>query len=270
MPTFSVITVCYNEVKNIQRTLDSIVHQTCRDYELIVVDGGSQDGTKELICQYQDSIKWWCSESDRGIYHAMNKGVSHATGDYLIFMNSGDAFYNKFVLKDVLRIGLHADIIEGYVIRADKNRRLREKYEDRCVQLFTDTLSHQGAFIRRDLLLTHPYDEKYKIVADWKMWLETIYLEQRSYEFIDTTIAYVDMTGISSVNKEQRLAERDAVIRELFPPSIVGLIQSYQKAYGLTLVRYAVELSEHYPKGYNLVRKIAKRVTMLFRAFSSR
>ena len=102
MPTFSVITVSYNEVKNIQRTLDSIVNQTCLDYELIVVDGGSQDGTKELICQYQDSIKWWCSEADRGIYHAMNKGVCHATGDYIIFMNSGDAFYNESVLDVVL------------------------------------------------------------------------------------------------------------------------------------------------------------------------
>ena len=113
--------------------------------------------------------------------------------------------------------------------------------------------------------MSHPYDEQYKIVADWKLWLETIILEQRSYDFIDTTIAYVDMTGISSVNVEQRLKERDAVIREMFPPAIVRLIQSYQKAYGLALVRYAVELSEHHPKGYNIVRKIAKRVTKLSR-----
>ncbi len=269
MPTFSIITVSYNEASNIQRTLDSIVGQTCHDYELIVVDGGSTDGTVELIRTYEHAITWWCSEPDRGIYNAMNKGVSHAIGDYLIFMNSGDAFYNNQVLTEVLSKGIHADVIEGYVMRTEKKRRLRERYEDRYVQLFTDTLSHQGAFIKRELLVDHPYDERYKIVADWKLWLETIILEGRSYEFIDTTIAYVDMTGISSVNVEQRLAEREAVIREMFPPSIVGLIQSYQKAYGLTLVRYAVELSEHHTFAYNLVRKIAKRVTKLARKITS-
>ncbi len=270
MPTFSIITVSYNEVKNIQRTLDSIGRQTCHDYELIVVDGGSTDGTVDLIRQYEHNITWWCSEPDRGIYNAMNKGVSHAIGDYLIFMNSGDAFYNNQVLAEVLNRGIHADVIEGYVIRTDKKRRLRERYKDIYVQLFTDTLSHQGAFIKRELLVAHPYDERYKIVADWKLWLETIILEGRSYAHVDTTIAYVDMTGISSVNVKQRLEEREAVIHELFPPSIVGLIQSYQKAYGLTLVRYAVELSEHYPIAYNLIRKIAKRVTKLSRTLSSK
>ena len=96
MPLFSIITVCYNETGNIKKTLDSIIEQSFRDFELIVVDGGSTDGTKEIVQEYEQNIAWWCSERDNGIYNAMNKGVSHATGEYVIFMNAGDWFYNKY------------------------------------------------------------------------------------------------------------------------------------------------------------------------------
>lgn len=262
MPTFSIITVCYNEVKNIEKTLNSVISQSYNDYELIVVDGGSIDGTKELFLQYEQHITWWCSEKDRGIYHAMNKGVNHSSGEYIIFMNAGDRFYNDKVLEKVIQSGITTDIIEGYIVCPNKNIRIREKYEDLYVHLFADTISHQGAFIKRSLLLAYPYDEQYKIVADWKFWIETLILNNYTYSFIDLDIAYYDMSGISS-SHEAVWEEREKVYQELFPPHIVNLIHSYFEAYDLALVKYAVYLSHHNPKWYNLLRKIAKRIVKL-------
>ena len=262
MPIFSIITVCYNEKDSIKNTLDSIVEQTCGDRELIVVDGGSTDGTKEIIQQYKQHLTWWCSEPDKGIYNAMNKGVLHATGDYVIFINAGDRFYDSRVLEHVYRNGMTTDIIEGYVADVMKGKRVKERYDDIYVHLFADTLSHQGTFIRRSLLQVHPYDEKYKIVADWKFWIETIILEKASYSFIEQYIAYYDMTGVSSC-KEAVWSEREAVCQELFSPHVVQLIHSYYAAYDLALVKYAVFLNQHSHRGYELVRKIAKRIVKI-------
>ncbi len=263
MPIFSIITVCYNEVKNIRKTLESTISQTFKDYELIVVDGGSTDGTKDIILQYEQHFTWWCSEQDRGIFNAMNKGVSHATGEYVIFINAGDRFFDHHVLEKVYHRGMQADIIEGHTIRTDKMVRHRPVYDDMCEHLFTDTISHQGTFIRRQLLLDHPYDEKYKIVSDWKFWLETLIIEDHSYSFVDLDISYFDMTGISFTQIEPREQEREKVYQELFPPYMVKLIHSYNKAYRLSLVKYAVFLDQHSSKGYSIVRKIAKRVVKI-------
>lgn len=260
MPIFSIITVSYNEKRNIQKTIDSVLGQTFHDFEYIVVDGGSTDGTKDIIQQHGRHLAWWCSEPDGGIYNAMNKGVTHATGNYVIFMNAGDWLHDEHVLENVYKSGMRADIIEGHTIRADKMVRQRAVYEDIFEHLFTDNISHQGAFIRRELLLAHPYDEKYKIVSDWKFWLETLILEEKTYAFIDMDVAYFDMTGISFTQIDLRENEREAVYQELFPPHMVRFIHSYNRAYRLALVKYAVYLHEHSHKGYELIRKIAKRV----------
>ena len=269
MPIFTIITVCYNEAGNIKKTLESVINQTFNDYELIVVDGGSTDGTIDIVKQYEGYFAWWCSEPDNGIFNAMNKGVSHATGNYVIFINAGDWFYDENVLDNVYKSGLKADIIEGHTIRADKMIRHRPVYKDIYEHLFTDTLSHQGTFIRRELLLAHPYDEKYKIVSDWKFWIETLILEKNTYAFVDMDIAYFDMSGISFTQIELRENEREKVYQELFPPQMVGFIHSYNKAYSLALVKYAVYLDEHSPRGYKLVRKLAKRVVKVVKKFHS-
>ncbi len=262
VPIFSIITVCYNEVHNIKKTIDSIISQTYNSFELIIVDGGSTDGTKDIILQYEQNIAWWCSEKDLGTYNAMNKAVPHASGEYVLFMNAGDWLYNNKVLENVIKSGITTDVIEGYVICPSTKKRVREKYEDLYAHLFADTLSHQGSFIKKELLLAHPYDENYKLVADWKFWIETLILEKHSYAFIETNIAYYDMTGISSSHKAVA-EERDKVYNELFAPYIVELIHSYYEVYDLALVKYAVFLSHHFPTGYNIVRKIAKRVVKL-------
>ena len=93
-PTLSIITVNLNNCDGLQKTIDSVVGQTFTDYEWIVIDGGSMDGSRELIEQYADCLAYWCSEPDNGIYNAMNKGISRATGEWLLFLNSGDSLFN--------------------------------------------------------------------------------------------------------------------------------------------------------------------------------
>ena len=94
-PLISIITINFNDKIGLQRTFDSVFAQDFNDFEYIVIDGGSNDGSKELIEENTDKISYWISEPDKGIYNAMNKGIKVANGEYLLFLNSGDKFYNK-------------------------------------------------------------------------------------------------------------------------------------------------------------------------------
>lgn len=97
----SIITVNLNNRDGLKRTIDSVVSQTFTDYEWIVIDGGSNDGSRELIEHYSDHFAYWCSEPDKGIYNAMNKGIAHAKGEWLQFLNSGDVLYSNNTLASV-------------------------------------------------------------------------------------------------------------------------------------------------------------------------
>ncbi len=264
MPKISVITVCRNEAATIRKTLDSIVCQTFRDYELIVVDGGSTDGTKEIIEEYASKIDWWISEPDGGIYNAMNKGVAHACGDYVIFMNGGDCFHAATTMQDVVDRGMTADIIEGYALNGVSHSRLREPSADIVDRLLTDGISHQSTFTRRELLERNHFDERYKIVADWKLWLQTLVRDRNTYQFVGVDVADIDMTGVTYSQFRQNLQERDQVLAELAADPSIGHMAVMMREYNYlthnTLVQYAVWLDRHSPRGYSLVRKIAKRV----------
>ena len=110
---YSIITVNFNNRDGLRKTIESVIHQTCRDYEYIVIDGGSTDGSVDVLKEYDKNIDYWVSEPDKGIYNAMNKGITQAHGEYLNFMNSGDCFYDKNVLENLCEKGLSSDIIVG-------------------------------------------------------------------------------------------------------------------------------------------------------------
>ena len=102
-PKISIITVSFNAVKVIEETIVSVINQTYTNVEYIIIDGGSTDGTVDIIKEYADKISYWVSESDKGIYDAMNKGGIKALGDFLYFLNAGDSFYNKSSLMSVVK-----------------------------------------------------------------------------------------------------------------------------------------------------------------------
>ena len=110
---YSIITVNYNNKEGLRKTIESVIHQTFRDFEFIVIDGGSIDGSVDVLKEYDSQIDFWVSEPDGGIYQGMNKGIKKATGEYLNFMNSGDCFYSSDVLEKVTGYQYDTDFIVG-------------------------------------------------------------------------------------------------------------------------------------------------------------
>ena len=220
----SIITVNLNNRDGLKKTIDSVVSQTFRDFEWIVIDGGSTDGSKELIEHYADHFAYWVSEPDKGVYNAMNKGIKVAKGDYLQFLNSGDWLCDSEVLEKVFGKERSADILYGYLIV--ERSCLFSNYAMMKPTLFwTDfignTLPHQASFIKKELFEKFGYyDESYKIAADAKFFIKAIVWEKSTYEFVPEKIAVFQRGGISS--SEQRFEERDVRLRnELFPKMIV-------------------------------------------------
>lgn len=214
----SIITINYNNRDGLQKTVDSVVSQTYKNFEWIIIDGGSTDGSKELIEQYQDHCAYWCSEPDKGIYNAMNKGVEKATGEYCLFLNSGDCL-NGDCLKHIVS-QLKGDIIVGRVKSAESGT-LSYQYEEESFsysQLYSYSFPHQASFIKRDLFIKHGfYDEKYKILSDWKFFLQLFLKERVQLSFISDVVSIIDEHGISKTNKKLFDAEEKRLKDEIVP-----------------------------------------------------
>ena len=244
----SIITINFNNRDGLQRTIDSVICQTWRDFEWIVIDGGSTDGSRELIEKYQDHFAYWCSEPDKGVYNAMNKGIKKSKGEYLQFLNSGDCLYNSDVLQKVFGKERKADILYGYMLVNGKNV-FANKAMMKPVLYWNDfignTLPHQSTFIKKAMFENYGYyDESYKIVADAKLFIKSIVWEKASYEFIPEKISLFEGGGIS--DSKVLYDERDIRLRnEMFPKMVVDdyyLIDFFRRIWKHTLLRKVFSL----------------------------
>lgn len=213
----SIITINYNNCIGIEKTIKSVLNQTIKDYEYIVIDGGSTDGSVDTLKQNDKNITYWVSEPDKGIYNAMNKGIRKAEGEYCIFMNSGDAFYDLNVLENVIPFLDGTDVVYGNTEYTDGKIRKSVDEPPYFSFFFVSSFSHQSTFIRTELLKKYLYDESLKIVADWKFFLQTLILNNGSFKAVDLQISLYDATGISSTNKILYEKEREQVLNSLFP-----------------------------------------------------
>jgi len=224
-PLISIITVNLNDVEGLKRTMTSASEQTFMEFEYIVIDGGSTDGSKEFIESYSNKIDYWVSEKDSGIYNAMNKGIKMASGEYLLFLNSGDWLFNKKVLDVVSKELVDCDMLYGNIVKAfNDGRRIPENAaiaKDITLKtFFRGSLNHQALFINHKLFEIYGlYDEELQIVSDWKFSLIALGINNSKIKFIDTKISFYDMTGISNDNS-LRNVEREKVFKELIPRSI--------------------------------------------------
>lgn len=261
----SVITINLNNLEGLRKTAESVISQTFQNFEWIVIDGGSCDGSKEFIEENGAYVSYWCSEPDKGIYNAMNKGAAKATGKYLLFLNSGDVLFDNTVLERIHPIGFQSDIISGQMVRMDNGELLRRYDKDILMQLFNRTINHQATFIRKELFDGIKYDENLKIVSDWKFWLEAIILRSCSFEVLDFPIAKQDMAGISLSNQNQalHLAERKLVLEELFPPRIIETLLSYQSLRSQPNVQNLLYLRERRPLIHASLKKLISLFTLL-------
>ena len=198
----SIITINFNNLKGLKKTFDSVVNQTFTDYEWIVIDGGSTDGSREFIDAHKESFSYWVSEPDRGIYNAMNKGILQANGEYLSFMNSGDYYADNSTLSEIFGKSHTADILYGFLIEEFSHDVICKRTAKKTIKwhdLYFSTLPHQGSFIRRSLFDTIGlYDENLKAVSDAKWFSQAIFLHHISYKYIPQLVAISQPGGLSS------------------------------------------------------------------------
>lgn len=227
-PLISIITVNLNNIEGLKRTMNSVFGQTYKEFEYIVIDGGSKDGSAEYIESHNDAIDYWVSEPDSGIYNAMNKGIKAANGEYLLFLNSGDWLCDTNVLifaaENLDSPGI-IDVLYGNLIKVypDRSEHLDRGINGKeiSLQTFIDgNLNHQATFIGSHLFNIYGmYDENLKIVSDWKLFLIALGLNNSKVKYIDREISYYDMTGLSS-NFSDRDSERGRVIENLISAPI--------------------------------------------------
>jgi glycosyltransferase involved in cell wall biosynthesis len=215
-PVLSVITVVHNNVRDIERTLLSVLNQTYTDIEYIVVDGGSTDGTMDIVNKYSDRIAKIVSEKDRGIYDAMNKGISMMSGDYVLFMNSGDEFYTPDTVARVFASAPGADIYYGETeMINDKGESLGQRRHKAPKKFnwkgfkYGMSISHQAIYIKYGLI--GPFDKKYKLSADID-WI--IRAAQKAYKIVnvDMYVAKYLVGGMSKNKHLQSLRERFVIM----------------------------------------------------------
>jgi glycosyltransferase involved in cell wall biosynthesis len=217
---YSIISINYNNIDGLIQTLKSVLNQSFQDFEYIIIDGGSTDGSVDVLQQHTKDITYWISEKDQGIYNAMNKGIAQAHGEYLIFMNSGDCFHSPDVLRSVEKY--QEDIICGKVLKGNSTIPSgHNKPTITLVDLMRGSLPHQAMFIRRELMHKHPYDENYKILSDWKFCIEALIFDNCSFRNIDTIVADYDTSGISTNSNGLLPKEREQILKEMFPPRII-------------------------------------------------
>jgi glycosyltransferase involved in cell wall biosynthesis len=221
----SVITVCRNEVKTIEETIKSVIEQSFKNIQFIIVDGDSTDGTKEIINKYRDKIDILIFDKAMGIYGAMNKAVSKASGDYVYFLNANDSFYNKDVVEKVFKNSEHEDIVYGNVLAKDEAKEWVNKYNKVNRSFLINTsICHQALFVKRSLFKEYGiFDTRYKVVADYD-WLLRVLKRGVKTKYIDIIIANYRMGGISDNKKFRKmvLGEYDEVRAKYF--SLVEII----------------------------------------------
>lgn len=223
MIKLSIITINFNNKIGLQKSFDSVFKQSFSDYEYIVIDGESTDGSKEIIEANKDKISHWVSEKDGGVYHAMNKAIAKASGEYLLFLNSGDHLINNTILNEVRAALDVTDIIYGNIFLIESvTKSWTGNYPAKLsFQHFVEgSLPHPASFIKRTVFDTVGlYDESLQIVADWKFFLDAICRFNISYKHIDKTIAVFYLDGLSSLAKNQALLqeEKKAVLKKCYP-----------------------------------------------------
>lgn len=229
----SIITINRNNAIGFEKTIQSVASQTFKEFEYIVIDGASTDGSVEVIKRLAPQFAHlkWVSEPDKGIYNAINKGIFMASGDYIQILNSADCLADidvtERMLAELEKQG-NPSILYGNMVKCFPDGR---KVVDKCfagqeitmLGMFTGTLNHDPAYIHRNLFEKYGlYDEGLRIVSDWKWYLQAIIIGGEKPQYVDMDVTLFDMTGISETNKELDRTERKQVLEQLFPKAVLA------------------------------------------------
>jgi glycosyltransferase involved in cell wall biosynthesis len=223
MPKVSIITIVWNDAKGLEKTIQSVIHQTYENIEYIIIDGGSTDATVDIIKKYKNKIDYWVSEKDKGIYDAMNKGIQAATGTWVNFMNAGDTFVDNEVLEKINFESFKNDIlVYGKKLQ---NNKIINPLPIKVLEVGEIHANHQSMFFNKYLLENElKYDLQYKIYADYEL-VNKIYLKYpKQNVFIDQLIADFEGGGVSSVPSVQKRKDKYKIVFKYY--GFLGLIKA--------------------------------------------
>ena len=207
----SVITINFNNKFGLEKTIQSVISQPLfiEHIEYIIIDGGSNDDSVETIKKFEGSIHSWISEKDEGIFHAMNKGLQKATGEYVIFMNSGDVFCNNLIDKEFID-RLNTQLVYGnYYLESELPKNLCKQTETiDFAYLLGRTICHQALFMERDLCLKYPFEYKFNIIGDWIQLFKIMKNKNPTVQYMNQAICIYDIEGLSIQQNDKRLQQR--------------------------------------------------------------
>ena len=215
MPLLSIITINYNNANGLKKTMDSVISQSFKNFEYLVIDGGSDDGSLDVIKNAQ-AVHYWVSEKDNGIYDAMNKGIIKAKGDYILFLNSGDLLLNDSILQKVINLNLKEDIWYADLIFdfGNGNHKLMKLPKTLTkMHMYKDNIWHPTSFINRSLFLKYGnYNLMYKIAADYDFFFKAIVVKDASTASIPFPTALYDTSGLSSLSENLDQIKKERVM----------------------------------------------------------
>jgi glycosyltransferase involved in cell wall biosynthesis len=226
MLKLSIITINYNNLAGLKKTMSSVVNQAWKEFEYVVIDGGSTDGSAAYIESQSDTVDYWISERDKGIYNAMNKGIAQASGEYLLFLNSGDHLYSDIVLKNCHKFLVEKDLVYFNLNFVDKTNSRISKYPEilSFSHFIHGSLPHPATFVKKQLFqIVGLYDEEFEIVSDWKFFILALFKYNCTYYKVDETLSTFYLDGISSTCDFSE--ERNKVLKEYFS----GFICDYEE-----------------------------------------
>ena len=211
MIKFSVVTATYNAVKTLRQAVESVFAQNYPAVEYIIIDGGSTDGTVDILRAYSSRLAYWISEPDAGIYDAFNKGIRAATGDYIYFLGADDCLYDSNVLSRVAdALDDTVDVFSAgvYVVNHVKLERFAGNEHARDASSFDGKMiPHQGMFVRTSLLRERPFDTSFRLLGDYDFFLECYYDKTINFRYADFPIAYYSSEGVGSSSGRLNLEE---------------------------------------------------------------
>lgn len=220
LPKVSIITVVYNDFRGIEYTIRSVMKQTYAELEYIIVDGLSTDGTLDVIDRYREEVSILISEKDDGIYDAMNKGLATATGDYVLFLNSGDELYEDMTLEKVFSSAENADIYYGETKLIDEERNIIGDRRHKTPKRFDwksfrygMNICHQAIYVKRSI--AEPYDLQYQLSADID-WVIRAAKKANKIVNVNQYVAKYLVGGMTQKRHRQSLKERYAIFKKYY------------------------------------------------------
>jgi len=230
----SIITINFNNLEGLKKTVKSVISQTYHDIEYIIIDGASTDGSADYVKENKEYFNYWVSEPDKGIYNAMNKGIDHATGDYLLFLNSGDYLVDENVIEKFVGFDPVEDIVYGEIFMDNNVRVKKSKYPSKpdVSVFFSGALAHPAMLFKKELFDVYgKYREDLKIVSDWEYYFRLFMIADIKFRKIDLFVSVFMEDGISSMQEWKHLQkeERKKVKEELIPSKFIPILNKLKE-----------------------------------------